>query len=246
MITRAAFLSLTVCLALSSARAQAPQPNPGRITGKLTDTTGAIVSGATVVLSTPEGETVAITIATASGDYSFPALRPGEYVVQVFSVGFGPSRLTRLNVSEDKEAKQDVAMDIGFVRNTNSPVSLALPSTVTNVATARYIATPSTSVGNDGNRRVQIAAVTLAGDVIHQSEPVYPADAKAARIEGTVIVETTIGRDGSVIQARSVAGPKQLQQAAVDSVKTWRFKQQIVNGSPAEVVTMVPVKFSVK
>ena len=246
MFRRAMFLCLSFCLALTSALAQEPQPGPGRITGKLMDTTGATVNGATVVLSTPEGETVAITIATASGDYSFPALRPAEYVVQVFAVGFGPSRLTRLHVSEAKDTKQDIAMDIGFVRNANSAAAKARNGTVTNGTSVRMIANPNISVTSDGTRRVRITTITLNEDLIRQSEPVYPADAKAARIEGTVIVEATIGLDGSVIQSRPVSGPRQLQQAAADSVRTWRYKPQIVNGSPSEVVTMVSVKFAVK
>ena len=69
--------------------------------------------------------------------------------------------------------------------------------------------------------------------VKHQPEaPAYPADAKAARIQGTVVVVLTIDTKGKVVDAKAESGPEQLQACALDYAKAWTFKPAKVNGKP--------------
>lgn len=75
-------------------------------------------------------------------------------------------------------------------------------------------------------------------------EAVYPEQAKAGKIQGSVLVEIVIGTDGKVIHTdvkKSVPG---LDQAAVNAVRQWEFKPTIFNGRPAEVVTNVTINFA--
>ncbi len=233
MITRTLLIVAALSLPIS---AQTRQPDPGRVTGHLKDAAGAAVGGATVVLSTPEGQTVGITIATSSGDYSFAATPPGNYVVQAFAVGFGPSRLITVRLDPGKDLKQEMTMDIGFVRNT--PTATAL--------TAARASSAPTVVDTNGVRRVRVGGNVATGNLVRQSPPVYPTDAKDARIQGMVVLETVIGIDGKVLDAKPLSGPPELLQAAVDSVKTWRYKPVVMNGAAMEVVTTVTVNFSIK
>lgn len=62
--------------------------------------------------------------------------------------------------------------------------------------------------------------------------PDYPADAKAARIQGTVVVVLTIDTKGKVVDAKAESGPEALQACALDYAKTWTFKPAKVNGKP--------------
>jgi periplasmic protein TonB len=74
--------------------------------------------------------------------------------------------------------------------------------------------------------------------------PQYPAIAKAARIQGTVVLQATISKAGGIENLRVVSGPPMLQQAAMDAVRSWRYKPYLLNGDPVEVETTVNVVFN--
>lgn len=74
--------------------------------------------------------------------------------------------------------------------------------------------------------------------------PVYPPVAKQARIEGSVIIEVTIGTDGKVKDTKVVRSVKILEDAAVTAMRGWEFKPTIVNGQPVQVIMTVPINFS--
>ena len=63
--------------------------------------------------------------------------------------------------------------------------------------------------------------------VTHQVAPVYPEEAKRARVEGKVVLDVTVEENGEVSMAKVVNGPQLLQQAAVDAVKQWRFSNPL-------------------
>lgn len=69
--------------------------------------------------------------------------------------------------------------------------------------------------------------------VKHQPEaPVYPPEAKAARIQGTVVVVLVIGTEGKVTSARAISGPPELHACAVDYASAWVFEPVKVKGKP--------------
>jgi protein TonB len=84
----------------------------------------------------------------------------------------------------------------------------------------------------------------MAGQVIQQIKPVYPPIAKAARISGTVILQATISRSGTIENLKVVSGPAMLQQAALDAVRQWRYRPYLLNNEPVEVDTTVNVIFT--
>jgi protein TonB len=71
----------------------------------------------------------------------------------------------------------------------------------------------------------------------------YPPDAQAARVQGTVVIETMIGTDGRVVYAYVVQSIPMLDQAALAAVRRWRFEPTSVNGSPVPVVCEMTVNF---
>jgi protein TonB len=75
---------------------------------------------------------------------------------------------------------------------------------------------------------------------------VYPPIAKAARVEGVVIVETRIGTDGRVVDARILRSIELLDQAALDAIRQWEFEPTLLNGVPVEVIAAVTVSFSLE
>jgi protein TonB len=74
--------------------------------------------------------------------------------------------------------------------------------------------------------------------------PPYPGLARAARIQGLVVVECTIDPSGRVVDARVITGPPLLQGAALDAVRQWRYTATRLNGVPVAVLMTVTVNFT--
>jgi periplasmic protein TonB len=79
---------------------------------------------------------------------------------------------------------------------------------------------------------------------IFRATPVYPAIARAAGVQGTVMLQATISKMGTIENLRVVNGSPMLQQAAMDAVKQWRYRPFLLNGEPVEVETTINVVFS--
>jgi len=114
-------------------------------------------------------------------------------------------------------------------------------SSIVNMQEAE-IAPPSGAVPAP-TRKIAVSPGVIAGNKISGTPPEYPYNAKAARIEGVVILEATITKAGTIGNLRVLTGPSMLQQAALDSVKTWRYKPYLLNGEPVEVETQLNVIF---
>jgi len=76
--------------------------------------------------------------------------------------------------------------------------------------------------------------------------PVYPPLAESARVQGVVILETIVGADGKVQDARVLRSIPLLDQAALDAVKQWEFTPTMLNGSPVPIVMTVTVQFTLQ
>ena len=93
-------------------------------------------------------------------------------------------------------------------------------------------------------QRIRVGGNVAQASLVFQVKPVYPPLAKQARIQGVVILEAVIGKDGSISEIRVVSGHPLLTQAAIDAVKQWRYKPTLLNGEPVEVVTTITVNFA--
>jgi TonB family protein len=79
---------------------------------------------------------------------------------------------------------------------------------------------------------------------IKNVEPIYPAVAKSARVEGTVVIEATVGADGKVEEAKVIKSVPLLDQAALDAVRQWEYTPTLLNGVPVPVVMTINVNFT--
>ena len=84
----------------------------------------------------------------------------------------------------------------------------------------------------------------MEGNLIYKVQPLYPALARSARIQGTVMVRAVISRRGTVENLQAVSGHPMLIPAALDAVRQWRYRPYLLNGEPVEVETQVTVNFS--
>jgi protein TonB len=94
------------------------------------------------------------------------------------------------------------------------------------------------------NHKVRVSESIMGGWALFKPTPRYPAIAIAAHKEGTVVLAATISKVGTIEDLRVVSGPVLLQQAALDAVKTWRYRPYELDGQPVEVETTVNVVFT--
>ena len=91
---------------------------------------------------------------------------------------------------------------------------------------------------------VSVDAKTMSKQLLSKTTPVYPPEAKVAKIQGKVVLEAVIGTDGHVENLKAVSGPNELQQSALDAVRQWVYKPYLLNGQPVEVMTTINVTYT--
>ena len=79
--------------------------------------------------------------------------------------------------------------------------------------------------------------------IIFEFKPAYPAEAKRQGVEGLVLMEITLNEKGEVWDARVQRGEPQLQQAALEAVRRWRFSPALLHGNPVPILAHVELEF---
>jgi protein TonB len=93
-------------------------------------------------------------------------------------------------------------------------------------------------------QRVRVSQGVSQGMLIRKVQPTYPPLARQARIQGTVVLQALIGKDGAIENLHVASGHPMLTGAALEAVKGWRYKPYYLNGEPVEVETTINVIFS--
>jgi TonB family protein len=228
VITAACFI---LPLAALKARAQAAK---GTLAGTVYDASRAAVPGAIVTISNLDTKTKETAVTDGAGAYRFANIPTGRYDVEIKKPGFAVLRRTGLVLSSDSPLAFDPMLELGTVSENvdvlgTSPNRRAAPAKPVPVAPTR----------------IRIGGNVQATKLISQIKPVYPESAQRQGIEGTVLLQAVIARDGSLLSlgvVNTLADPD-LAAAAVDAVKQWRYEPTLLNGEPVEVVTTISVNF---
>lgn len=93
-------------------------------------------------------------------------------------------------------------------------------------------------------QRVRVSQGVMQAMAVSKVQPTYPSDARAARIQGSVVMNAVIDRSGNVQNLTVVSGHPLLAQAALDAVRQWKYQPYLLNGSPVEVDTQITVNFT--
>jgi protein TonB len=93
-------------------------------------------------------------------------------------------------------------------------------------------------------QRIRISGGVTKGLLIHRVEPTYPPLARAARVQGDVVLSAVIDTNGQIQNLQLVSGHPMLVPAALTAVKEWRYKPYLLNGQPVEVETTITVIFT--
>ncbi|HSP64361.1 MAG TPA: TonB family protein [Pyrinomonadaceae bacterium] len=155
-------------------------------------------------------------VSDTAGTYRITGVPPGRYTVAVSHEKFG-KKIMEVLVSAD-ESK---AVDFTFA-------GIEVP------ASELTLVIPAHGMLHGG---------ILNGKVLSRPDPVYPPRARAAGVTGLVTVEVLIDEGGNVVSARAVAGPLQLQPAAVKAAYQAKFPPTLVSDQPVKVTGVITYLF---
>src|SRR5262245_42480723 len=169
-----AYLSTVLCLLLLVPAAAFPQAANGRITGTITDASGAVIPGATAEVTNIATGVVFTSISTESGIYSAPTLPPGNYSFSISLPGFKKYDRSGVSLAANQTLKIDVALEVG---NAGETITISEEGTLLktetgdiahNITVSQLVDLPILGIGNanagsSGVRNPFNTAVTVPG-----------------------------------------------------------------------------------
>jgi len=91
---------------------------------------------------------------------------------------------------------------------------------------------------------INVSTGVSEGMILSKTNPTYPIIARSAGISGTIVLAATISTTGRIEHLQVLSGPLMLRQAAIDAVKTWRYRPYLLNNQPVEVETTINIAFT--
>ena len=240
----------------SQQRSNSVTPGEGTIQGIVTDPTGAVVPNVDMKVTFPGGFT-RTAVTNERGLFSFSRLPDEIYRLSASLVGFktinvdnivisGATvsdlkiRLSVASMAEEMTVRSDVGDCVATPAVASSTVS-GTKQPLSSASDPEYTFSKLT-VGNLPMRIRQGGFVQMAM-VQKMVKPGYPCDAKTAGIQGPVIMETVVGKDGKVIDRKLISGNQILAAAVMAALDQWQYTPTLLNGEPVEVVTTVTANF---
>ena len=117
------------------------------------------------------------------------------------------------------------------------------PPQALTVAGANSSADTAAGVTSKAAERVQMSADTAV--VSHSVKPGYPLLARQMKVQGSVILQALISRDGAIQDLHVLAGPPILASAAQEAVRQWRFKPHYLGSEAVETQARITVNFTI-
>ncbi len=124
------------------------------------------------------------------------------------------------------------------------PVERPLVVTVSPAQMMPVSASQSQPMMQQSSEPVAVSEAAARAMLLHTVDPVYPAEAVAQKLQGPVVLQALVGRDGSVEDLKIVRGYFVLGKAAIAAVKQWKFQPYSLNGHAASTQTVITINFS--
>ncbi|MBV9767902.1 MAG: TonB family protein [Acidobacteriaceae bacterium] len=199
------------------------------ITGSVFDPSGASVPDAKVLLYNPDTSMKRESASALNGKFAFDALPAGQYILRVEKSGFA-LLLREFTLQPDSNVERSFNMQVGSGQEEVNVEAKGEPAE----------ASPSTEP-----KPTRVGGSVMQSKLVTRVNPVYPATAKAAGIQGTVLLETVILKDGTAGEITVTSSPNDdLSQASLEAVRQWRWSPVLLNGQPIEVVTQVRINYT--
>jgi TonB family protein len=95
-------------------------------------------------------------------------------------------------------------------------------------------------------RPINVSSGVMAANVLSAPQPAYPRIAKLAHMQGEVVMQAIVSREGTIENVHVIKGHHLLRGAATNAVRTWRFRPFMIGGRPVRVATIVSVDFNLE
>jgi TonB family protein len=247
-VTVAALLALTV--AVGGLRAQSPFY---ALSGTVLDPTGRVLPGTRLVLTNATSGAKYEVKSDAAGRFQSVGLPPATYGLEASPPGFAS---LKKNVEIAADIEQTLRLELGSVHETINVSSQTIAAPPDPAAAQKREDAMRRLTAFMERERAKCAAggaqTNIGGNILAPRKlldvrPVYPEPLSAAGIGGTVTMDAVIGTDGLVRDLRNIKGDNSdLEAAAANAVRQWRFSTTLLNGEPIEVEMHVTTNFSIK
>jgi TonB family protein len=215
----------------------APAPSAGNVATN-SNGSGAGAAAATAPAKPLQIEIVDLenhrwTIPAASGASAVRQTQVPEAAAadDVASPAPSASKLANRNSGQGASSADGVAA----AAKPGAPLMLSLPETPISASGSIAIrATGMVPMPAAEAKPGQQARNLQIGQLTNMVEPVYPPDARQARLEGTVKLHVVVDANGEIQSFRTVSGPESLAQAAMTAVREWRYRPTLLNGKAVE------------
>jgi periplasmic protein TonB len=146
----------------------------------------------------------------------------------------------KVQMIKEEEAPPPVSTMAGVVGGVPGAAGGQMGGVIGGIINSTPIAVPRVATP----QRVRVSQGVTQGLLLRKIQPAYPPLARQARIQGSVLLQAEISKDGSIQNLRLISGHPMLAPAAIEAVKQWKYKPYILNGEPVEVETQITVNFT--
>lgn len=199
------------------------------LTGSVSEANGTAISNASVSLYNPDNSSKQESTSASDGGFTFENLPAGQYILRIEKPGF-----TAIYREFTLDANSSVERKLVLLASSNQP-SVSVTSTANAPEKPQVL----------GPGQLRIGGKVMQSKLITKVQPVYPPSAKADRIQGTVLLDAVISKEGVPGELTVLQSPSDdLSQASLEAVRQWRYSPVLLNGQPIEVVTEVRINFT--
>jgi protein TonB len=174
--------------------------------------------------------------------------RPGNATARLFEPVKYPAKASIIVDAEAPPAAWADGSVVGVIGSpgpAGRPLSQAIDDATRQILIAPPVVKPPVKAApQEATIRVRVGGLVKAPVPLHTPQPVYPALARQARIEGVVHLEAIIATNGTVQGVQLITGHPLLVAAAIAAVREWRYTPPTLNGDPVEMVMFVDVHFT--
>lgn len=228
----AAGLALTAAIATVAA-----QPQFATLRGIVRDQLGGTIPQVTVTVSQPQSGIRHEVKTDARGGFELPGLTPGNYDLEVWHAGFKTLH-DALQLAAGQVATRSLSLDLGTLEETVRVVDG--PSTPPGASSTQRRPAPTLGACSAEPNSGTIKPPMKLAD----KRARYPESLSGSGRTGRVVLQATIGVDGTVHQVRTLdATSQEFEDAATEAVRQWRFSQTLLNCVPVEVEMTVTTAF---
>lgn len=246
--------------AQSPATTQTSAPGAvGSISGTVGDPSGARVPRAVVTLMDITTGQQEQATASDAGEFAFSSVIPDNYELSVQQPGFKVYK-QQIQLSPNEGLKlPELLLSVGAVTQTvevsasrTGSGSHSVPSGMVTVSAcpaslqAAQLAYKNPVQPGPAPSRIRVGGNVESARLVQQTLPIYPDAARAAGVQGTVVMNAIIGKDGTLLSACVASGPPSLARSALDAVSQWRYSPTLLNGEPVEVMTEIQAIFTLR